>query len=80
MKKKADQTTRVEASKVDGVTAPPPSVTLDPFVQRMVLLGIPVTRRNYLRIVAPEAEPTDLDAELEASLPPELQLKGDGDE
>ena len=77
---KDEQTARVEASgATEGTTAPQP-VSLDPFVRRMVRLGIPVTRGNYLRLVAPEADPADLDAELEASLPPELQLQGDDDD
>jgi hypothetical protein len=46
----------------------------------MITLGIPVTRANYLSLTAPEADPSDLDAEMEASLPPELRLQGEGDE
>jgi hypothetical protein len=52
----------------------------DPLVRRMITLGIPVTRANYLSLTAPEADPSDLDAEMEASLPPELRLQGEGDE
>lgn len=45
-----------------------------------LLAGIPVNRVNYHALTAPEDDPNDLDAELEASLPPELRLQGDGDE
>jgi len=47
----------------------------DPWVRRMIALGIPVTRKTYLSLTAPEADPDDLDAELELSLPPELRIK-----
>ena len=58
----------------------PEPLTRDPFVRRLESLGLQVTRENYLNLVAPGADPHDLDAELEASLPPELRLQGDGDE
>jgi len=58
----------------------PEPLTKDPFVRRLESLGIKVTRENYLNLVAPGADPDDLDPELEASLPPELRLQGDGDE
>ena len=60
--------------------APKPVETQDPWVRRMIAFGIPVTRVNYLSLTAPEADPNDLDAELEASLPPELRLQDEGDE
>ena len=47
----------------------------DPWVRRMIALGIPVTRANYLSLTAPEADPNDLDAELELALPTELRIK-----
>ena len=58
----------------------PKPLTRDPFIRRLESLGIKVTRVNYLNLVAPGADPDDLDAEIEASLPPELRLQGDGDE
>ena len=50
----------------------------DPIISRMITLGIPVTRSNYLSIVDPTADPENLDAEVEASLPPELQVPDEG--
>ena len=58
----------------------PEPLTRDPFVRRLESLGIKVTRENYLNLVAPGADPDDLDPEFEASLPPELRLQGDDDE
>ena len=58
----------------------PKPLSKDPFIRRLESLGIKVTRANYLNLVAPGADPDDLAAELEASLPPELRLQGEGDE
>jgi hypothetical protein len=66
---------------LDGrVPLRPKPLTRDPFIRRLESLGIKVTRANYMNLVAPGADPDDLDAEIEASLPPELRLQGDGDE
>ena len=35
--------------------------------------GIPVTRINYVKHAGIDGDPDDLDPEIEASLPPELQ-------
>ena len=60
--------------------APRQTEVQDAWIRRMITLGIPVTRVNYLALTAPEADPNDLDAELEASLPPELRFQDEGDE
>jgi len=64
---------------VEGKLEPEP-LAKDPFVRRLENLGIKVTRENYLNLIAPGEGPKNLDAELEASLPPELRLQGDDDE
>jgi len=58
----------------------PEPQTKDPFIRRLESLGIKVTGENYLNLIAPGEDTKNLDAELEASLPPELRLRGDGDE
>jgi hypothetical protein len=64
----------------DKAAPEPALLSKDPFIRRMIALGIPVSRANYLNIVAPGANPDDLDAELEVSLPDELRLSVDDDE
>jgi hypothetical protein len=56
------------------VTSTFPHGSADPLVQWMLKLGEPVTRENYLALNFPEGVPDPLPAELEASLPWELQL------
>jgi len=52
----------------------------DPWVRRMIALGIPVTRATYLSLTAPDAAPDDLDPELELALPPELRVKDEDED
>ena len=76
----ADLAARVIPVLEGRVPLRPKPLTRDPFIRRLESLGLQVTRENYLNLVAPGADPHDLDAELEASLPPELRLQGEGDE
>lgn len=46
---------------------------VDPVIQTLIKLGIPVTRENYLEMAYPEGLPDEWTAELEAELPDELQ-------
>ena len=62
------------------VRTEPEPVTKDPFIRRLESLGVKVSRENYLNLVAPGVDPDHLDAELEASLPPELRVQDKGDE
>ena len=41
----------------------------------MTTLGIRPTRRNYLHMVEPEADPDDYPAEMEAALPEKFRTK-----
>lgn len=47
----------------------------DPIVEYLEEIGVPVTRENYLNFAYPDGLPEDYGAELEAELPPELQLE-----
>jgi len=73
-----------EPEDVDGIAkdknTPKCREVQDPWVRRMIALGIPVTRANYLSLTAPEADPDDLDPELELALPPELRIKDDDED
>ena len=46
---------------------------IDPVVQTLMHLRIPITRENYLELAYPEGMPDEWTAELEAELPEELQ-------
>jgi len=61
--------------KPEAISPTPVGQAQDPVIRRMLALGVEVNRRNYLTIVDPGANPDDLDAEVEASLPEELRIK-----
>ena len=48
----------------------------DPILQELKRLGSPLTRENYLSLMDPTLDPTEpLDAEIEASLPAQIQVE-----
>ena len=54
-----------------------PDTQKDPGIKHLEMLGLPITRQNYLRAAGFEGEP---DPESEAMLPPEIQKDFDPEE
>jgi hypothetical protein len=54
-----------------------PNTRIDPILQALKAHGIPVTRRNYIALMDPGADPDNLHPELELELPVELRASFD---
>jgi hypothetical protein len=51
-----------------------PAASVDPIMEELKLLKLPVTRENYLMLMLDDVPEGPLDPEIEAQLPPRLRL------
>jgi hypothetical protein len=54
-----------------------PDTRIDPILQALQAHGIPITRRSYIALMDPGADPDSYPAELELELPVELRASFD---